>query len=148
VIAAEDLDVTQLLSTKKQLAHCICYVTARYVPGGDATRAKLVPTVSAILRDKNFLPKGDEEEWTMLQALSVLYAYRPSGNGISVGDNTFEISQWTIKGYIEAYALHLGVHRSISALQVSIRSGNPDVTSSIGFKKYVYWLWLFNMSHQ
>jgi hypothetical protein len=101
-----------------------------------------------MLRDKNFLPKSDEEEWTMLQALSVLYAYRPSGNGISIGDSTFEISQWTIKGYIEAYALHLAVHRSISALKASIRSGDPNITSSIGFKKYVYWLWLFNMSHQ
>ena len=123
-------------------------MTARYIPGGDATRAKLVPIVVAILRDNNSLPKGDEEEWTMLQALSVLYAYRPSGNGVSVGDSTFEILQWTIKGYIEAYALHLGVHRSISALQASARSEDPEVTSSIGFKKYVYWLWLFNMSHQ
>jgi hypothetical protein len=148
VIAPEDLDITQLLSAKKQLAHCICYVTARYVPGGEPTRARLAPTVAAILRDKNFLPKSDEEEWTMLQALSVLYAYRPSGNGISIGDSTFEISQWTIKGYIEAYALHLAVHRSISALKASIRSGDANITSSIGFKKYVYWLWLFNMSHQ
>lgn len=84
----------------------------------------------------------------MLQALSVLYAYRPSGNGISIGDSTFEISQWTIKGYIEGYALHLAVHRSISALKASIRAGDPNITSTIGFKKYVYWIWLFNMSHQ
>jgi hypothetical protein len=138
-----------LLSTKKQLAWCICYVTARYIPGGDSARAKLVPTVATILRDKNFLPKSEEEEWTMLQALSVLYAYRPSGNGISIiGDSTFEISQWTIKGYIEAYALHLGVHRSISTLKASTRSGASEIISSIGFKKYIYWLWLFNMSHQ
>ena len=148
VIGAEDLDVTRLLSTKRQLAHCICYVTARYIPGGDVTRAKLVPTITAILRDKNFLPRGDDEEWTVLQALSVLYAYRPSGNGISTEETAFEISQWSIKGYIETYSLHLGVHRSISALKASVRTGQPNITSSIGFKKYIYWLWLFNMSHQ
>lgn len=148
VIAPEDLDITQLLSIKRPLAHCICYVTARYIPGGESTRAQLAPTVGAILRDRNFLPKSDEEEWTLLQALSVLYAYRPSGNGISTNDNSFEISQWTIKGYIEAYALHLAVHRSISPLKAAIRAGDPDVTSSIAFKKYFYWLWLFNMSHQ
>jgi hypothetical protein len=108
----------------------------------------LVPIVAAILRDKNFLPHSNEEEWTMLQALSVLYAYRPSGNGVSIGDSTFEISQWTIKGYIEAYALHLGVHRSIAALEASIRSREPEITATIGFKKYIYWIWLFNMSHQ
>jgi hypothetical protein len=103
--------------------------------------------VVAILRDRTFLPKSDEEEWTLLQALSVLYAYRPSGNGISTNDSTFEISQWTIKGYIEAYALHLAVHRSILPLKAAIRGGDPNITSSIAFKKYVYWLWLFNMSH-
>jgi hypothetical protein len=136
-----------LISTKKQLGHCICYVTARYIPGGEVTRAKLAPAVSAILREKNFLPKSDEEEWTMLQALSVLYAYRPSGNGISIGESSFEISQWTIKGYIETYALHLSVHRSISGLKASIRAGEPNLTATIGFKKYTCWLWLFNMSH-
>lgn len=109
------------------------------------TRSQLYPAISAILQDKTFLQKGADEEWTLLQALSALYAYRPTTERAVL---SAQVSQRSIKAYVETYALHLSVHRSVEELRTLIRAQTPNITETICFKKYVYWLWLFNMSHQ
>lgn len=149
LLNAGDLDDPfDIISKKKPLAYCVCYVTARYVPGGEAARAKLLPVISAILQDKAFQPKSAEDEWTVLQALSVLYAYRTAVSTISSAEGSLEISQRSIKAYIETYAVNLSVHRSISGVKAALRAEDPDVMKTVAFKKYIFWLWLFNMSHQ
>ncbi|KAH7314315.1 hypothetical protein BKA65DRAFT_516581 [Rhexocercosporidium sp. MPI-PUGE-AT-0058] len=148
LLNAGDLDDTSdIISKRKPLAYCICYVTARYVPGGETTRSKLLPFVSAILQEKVFQPKSLEDEWTMLQALSVLYAYRTAVSTVSSVEGSLEISQRSIKAYIETYAVNLSVHRSISGVKASLRAEDPEIMKTIAFKKYIFWLWLFNMSH-
>ncbi|KAH9210049.1 hypothetical protein DL95DRAFT_343628 [Leptodontidium sp. 2 PMI_412] len=148
LLNAGDLDDPfDIISKKKPLAYCVCYVTARYVPGGEAARAKLLPVISAILQDKAFQPKSAEDEWTVLQALSVLYAYRTAVSTISSAEGSLEISQRSIKAYIETYAVNLSVHRSISGVKAALRAEDPDVMKTVAFKKYIFWLWLFNMSH-
>ncbi|KAK0118377.1 hypothetical protein ONS95_012666 [Cadophora gregata] len=148
LLNAGDLDnAADIISTKKPLAYCICYVTARYVPGGESARSKLLPVVSSILQERVFEPKNTEDEWTMLQALSVLYAYRTAVWNGSSSDGPLEISQRSIKTHVEMYALKLCVHRSISGVKASLRAEDPEIMNTIAFKKYIFWLWLFNMSH-
>ncbi len=148
VIDQQDIeDISQVISQKRALAISICYVAARYVPGGDRTRTKLLPAISALLQDRSFRPQADDEKWTMLQALSVLYAYRTTVSESST-DSASEISHRTVKAFVESYALHVCVHRSIAGLGSLMRAGNPQITSTMEFKLYMYWLWLFNMSNQ
>lgn len=149
VIDPQDLSNTlEVISQKRTLALCICYVTARYVPGGDRTRSRLLPSISAILQDRTFRPQTDDEKWTMLQALSVLYAYRTTvTNEPSAQENVADISHRTIKAFVESYAMHVCVHRSIAGLRASIRANKLNIASTFDFKLYIYWLWLFNMSN-
>jgi hypothetical protein len=146
--SAELDDIPHVISQKPTLALCICYVTTRYVPGGERTRSQLTPTISSILQEHNFQPQTDEEKWAMLQALSVLYAYRQTVQENASRIDIADISHRSIKSFVESYALHLGVHRSISGLKASIRANEQHITSSLSFKHYIYWLWLFYMSHQ
>lgn len=153
MISAKDLeDVRYIITNKKRLAHSICFVTARFVPGGQLIRSKLFPAVSEILQDKTLLNKGDlDDEWTTLQALSVLYAYRLSTATPSTIDrptSPAEVPQWSIKAFVETYALHVSVHRSIKPLMASLQSGVENITDTSHYKKYIYWLWLFIMAHQ
>ncbi|KUJ10467.1 uncharacterized protein LY89DRAFT_740179 [Mollisia scopiformis] len=140
-------DISHVISQKRTLALCICYVTTRYVPGGERTRTQLIPAISDILQDRNVRPQTDGEKWTMLQALSVLYAYRPTIQENTTRHDQADISHRSIKSFTESYALHLSVHRSIIGLKASIRSNEPNINSTQNFKYYIYWLWLFNMSN-
>ncbi|PVH73242.1 hypothetical protein DL98DRAFT_538490 [Cadophora sp. DSE1049] len=137
LLNAGDLDnAADIISTKKPLAYCICYVTARYVPGGESARSKLLPVVSAILQDKAFQPRNTEDEWAMLQALSVLYAYRTAVSNGSSSDGSLEISQRSIKAHIETYALKLSVHRSISGVKASLRAEDPEIMKTMAFRNH------------
>ncbi|KAH7391618.1 hypothetical protein BKA64DRAFT_110100 [Cadophora sp. MPI-SDFR-AT-0126] len=148
LLNAGDLDnAADIIATKKPLAYCICYVTAKYVPGGESARSKLLPVVSAILQGRAFQPNNAEDEWAMLQGLSVLYAYRTAVSNGSSSDSSLEISQRSIKAHIETYALQLSVHRSISGVKASLRAEDPEIMKTMSFRKYIFWLWLFNMSH-
>lgn len=138
----------EVISQKRTLALCICYVAAKYVPGGDRMRSKLFPSNSAILHDRNFRPQTEDEKWTILQALSVLYAYRTTvTNEPSTQEKFSDISHRTIKAFVESHALHVCVHRSIAGLRTLIRTKKPNISSTLDFKLYMYWLWLFNTSN-
>ena len=149
LLNVDDLDnAGEIISTRKPLVYSICYVTARYIPGGDSTRSKLLPVISAILQEKAFQPTSPQDEWGMLQALSILYAYRTAVSVSSSSDGALEISPRSIKAHIETYALKLSIHRSISGVKALLQTEDPETTKSLSFKKYIFWLWLFNMSHQ
>ncbi len=152
MISLEDLkDINYLMTKKRQLVHCICFVTARFAPGGKQSRSKMVPIISAILSDKSFITKGDfDAEWTMLQALSVLYAYRqtPAPTTNIQSYQSEEVPQWPIKAFVESYATHLSVHRAVEGVKSAVRTGATNIPATRAYQKYIYWLWLFTMSHQ
>lgn len=144
VLPPEEIDDPQkVIEQKKNLANCICFVAARFLPGGNAMREKLLPSISNLLHAK-FPPSrgGDDDELATLQALMVLYVYRPATTLPQFED----ITHWRLKAIVEAYAIHLGCHRSVNELRNLIRSRASDIISSKSYKKYIMWLWLFTMS--
>jgi len=56
--------------------YCICYVTARYLPGGREIREMLLPEISRFPREI-FAPRreGQPDDWVIFKGLIVLYAY-------------------------------------------------------------------------
>jgi hypothetical protein len=109
----------------------ICFVAARFLPGGNITREKLMPAISSLLRKKFPVSRGgDDDELTTLQALAVLYVYRSATSPSSFED----LAHWRIKAIVEAYAIHIGCHRSVNELRNLIRSRAPTITSS---KSYI-----------
>lgn len=108
-------------------------------------REKLMPSISKLLHSKFPASRGgDEDELATLQALMVLYVYRPATTSPQFED----ITHWRLKAILEAYAIHLGCHRSINELRSLIRSEAPNITSSTSYKQYIMWLWIFTMSQR
>ena len=106
-------------------------------------RDKLMPSISNLLHSKFPVSQGgDEDELATLQALMVLYVYRPATTSPQFED----ITHWRLKSIVEAYAIHLGCHRSVNELRNLIRSRAINITSSKSYKQYIMWLWLFTMS--
>lgn len=106
-------------------------------------REKLMPSISNLLHSKFPVSRGgDEDELATLQALMILYVYRPATTSPQFED----ITHWRLKSIVEAYAIHLGCHRSVNELRNLIRSRATDITSSKSYKQYIMWLWLFTMS--
>lgn len=94
----EDYGNTEYLIDKElPFVYCICYVTARYLPGGSQIREMLLPEISRYPR-RIFAPphEGQVDDWVILKALMVLYAYSdltpPSQTSRSVSDQ--DILYW------------------------------------------------------
>lgn len=96
------------------------------------------------------MTQNEDTLWIQLQALAVLYAYRPAGDVFPLSGapqaSSF-LNHWTLKHSIEAFALRVGLHRSIDRLKVLLQRDSSDVSKSSAFSMYVYWLWLVTMSH-
>ena len=106
-------------------------------------REKLLPPISNLLHSKFPVSRGgNEDELATLQALMVLYVYRPATTSPQFED----ITHWRLKSIVEAYAIHLGCHRAITELRNLIHSGAPNITASKSYRQYIMWLWLFTMS--
>lgn len=144
ILPCEEMeDPEKLIEQKKNLANCVCFVAARFLPGGNAIREKLMPSISELLQQKFPMSLGgSDEELATLQAFAVLYVYRPATTLPQFED----LTHWRLKSIVEAYAIHLGCHRSVNELQNLIRSRAPDITTSKSYKRYVMWLWLFTMA--
>jgi len=144
VLRAEDFaDVDHLIETKPPLAHCVCYVTAKFLPGGKEIRDILLPKVVQFLRGKVL------DEISSLSALIALYAYAdfpsPSSHSSEVsglGSTLF----WPVKSLVEMYALRFSLHTSIQGLRSELRSETP-IGDAISYRKYTFWLQLFVMAH-
>jgi hypothetical protein len=140
-----------LIDKELPFVYCICYVTARYLPGGKDIRELLLPEISQYPR-RIFAATSETQldDWINLKALIVLYAYSdltpPSQTSKSVGDEF--ILYWPLKYAVEVLALRLTLHRSIQDLRSDLQAGSPlQPESIVSYRKYTVWLWLFNMAH-
>lgn len=68
-------DADALIDTEVALVHCICYVTARFLPGGREIQNALYPKVFRISKGK--FPKDGNRDGNVsnMMALVILYCY-------------------------------------------------------------------------
>lgn len=69
-------NVDSLIQKELPFVYCICYVTARYLPGGREIREMLLPEVTRYPREI-FSPRHDGrvDDWIILKGLIVLFSY-------------------------------------------------------------------------
>jgi hypothetical protein len=140
-------DIDAVIDNELPLVYCICYVTARYLPGGKAIREKLLPEVTKI--PASVFPTQPEphmDEMSTLRALAVLICYsdmtpvsKSSENRRSEG-----MLYWYLKNVMEVLAIRHSLHRSIQDLRLDLRSGTKNITDTESFRRYNFWLWLFD----
>lgn len=152
VIDDADLrDERYVITHKRPLAYCASFVASQFIPGSANVRQQLLAHISEFIKTTSGpLTHNEDALWTQLQALAVLYAYRPAGDLfplLGAPETPSFLDHWTLKYSIEAFALRAGLHRSIDRLRVLLRSDSSDISKSSAFSMYVYWLWLVTMSH-
>jgi len=144
-------DPDYIIDHKPLFAYAMCYVTARYLPGGQEIREALLPEVCQIPKDVYTAKLGrpNQDDMCLLKALVVLYSYadltppsqaaRPSGKEC--------LLYWSLKSAAEMYAFRLSLHRSIQELKIDLLSDTTDIYNTKSYERYTYWLLLYNMSH-
>lgn len=152
VIDDADLrDELYVINHKRPLAYCASFVASQFIPGSTAVRQQLLSHIAEFIKTTSGpLPDDEDTLWTQLQALAVLYAYRPAGDVFQLPgapQSPSFLDHWALKYTIEAFALRAGLHRSIDRLRVLLRSDSSHISKSPAFSMYVYWLWLVTMSH-
>jgi hypothetical protein len=144
-------DLDYIIDHEPRFAYAMCYVTARYLPGGKELREALLPEVSCIPKDVYTAKVGvnPEADLCLLKALVVLYSYadlnppsqaaRPSGKE--------SLMYWSLKSAAEMYAFRLSLHRSIQELKLDLSNNSGNIYDTRSYQRYTYWLFLYNMSH-
>lgn len=145
----ENMD--SLIQNELPFVYCICYITARYLPGGREIREMLLPEITRYPREI-FAPRreGQVSDWIIFKGLIVLFSYAdltpPSQVAKSVAEQ--DITYWPLKYAVEVMALRHSLHRSIQDLRSDIETRSMSAPETItSYKKYTMWLWLFNMAH-
>jgi hypothetical protein len=151
VLCPDDFeDIPSLIQKGGHLSDCICYVTARYLPGGKAIRKRLFPAISRILRTKfRELGRDDDDNLRALQALLVLYAYTDSTSIFSKTEDVVSeecLLFWPLKGLIEAFAARLSLHRSVEDVQRAMNNREANIPKSNAYRSYTYWLYIYLMA--
>nr|POE50140.1 hypothetical protein CFP56_71603 [Quercus suber] len=143
-------DVESLVEQKPDLAVCIAFVSARLVPGYQQVRTALMPRVMSIIDSAHGLtPVDEDEQWTLLQTIGVLYAYSTSSDmdhktsGVA---SSGALAPHALKALLETLAVRLGIHQSLQSWQIARKGHGSDPSKTIAFRKYIFWLWLYTMS--
>ncbi|CZT45622.1 uncharacterized protein RSE6_05947 [Rhynchosporium secalis] len=144
-------DPDSLIENNLKLVYCICFVTARYLPGGKEMRSRLLPEVAKIPRGVLSMEPGNhhDDELAALRCLGVLSLYAaltPPSRSSDPSANS-EVQFRHLKSVIEMYGTRLGLHRSVQDLRAELRSGSHRVMESKAFQKYICWLAMFCASH-
>ena len=152
-----ELDVADFNATfkfKRPLTYSMAYAAARFVPGCRAIRTMLTPTIVSMARlqfDRfGHVESTDEDRWTLLQALAILYNLAPrqhSDLGTGDGDFPAELRQEMLRASIETLALRHSLHKSAEEVADLLKIGAEGVQQTFAFRKYLYWLWLFSEAH-
>ena len=150
IYAADLENIHDLIENRRPLAYCLAFVAGRFIPGLDSYREQLGPYIIQFMKEITS-PKemSEEENWTHLQALSVLYAYvqiPKSGPRVSMPNEEY-LGHWTLKSTVENFALQLSLHRSIENVKLLLQNGCPDIAAKNCYRNSLYWLWLFTLSH-
>ncbi|OAP58213.1 hypothetical protein AYL99_07303 [Fonsecaea erecta] len=152
VIDDTDLrDSLYVVKHRRPLAYCASFVASQFIPGSASVREQLVWSISEFFRATSGpLAEDENTVWTQLQAFAILYAYRPAVDAFhsaGVPQSLGFLNHWILKYSIEAFALRVGLHRSIDGLKVQLQQDPTEISKSPAFQRYVYWLWLVTMSH-
>ncbi len=152
VLIPEDYShARSLISRQPNLVYCICYVTARFVPGYEELRNTLTSAVSRFLQTVFNTKKDDGEgDLANMQALIILYVFARGSLLETSAHSPFgtEISYWPIKATCEAFAMHINLHRAVDFVKQREKTGNPLERRDLWTRKYLYWLWIYNSSQQ
>jgi hypothetical protein len=144
-------DTLYLVKHRRHLAYCASYVASQFIPGSNTIRQQLAAHASEFVKGtKGPLIADSDILWSQLQALAIIYAYCPAGDVVNIPSAPASkgiLNHWEVKSSVEAFALRTQLHRSIEELKLAIHENQPDISKSLAFKKYVYWLWLVTMSH-
>jgi hypothetical protein len=133
------------------LVLCISYVTARYIPGYEEVRKSLVPAILTVLQTA-FTPatRDIEDELATMQAFIILYVFQRGSvlEKTSESSAVDEISFWSAKTTCEAFAMHINLHRAVGSVKKELEMGRNLNRTDTSTRKYLYWLWLYTISHQ
>jgi hypothetical protein len=143
-------DTDHLIETELPLAYCVCYVTARFLPGGTDIQRMLLPKITQVLKGKFTRGSHQLNEISTLKALVILYFYAncssPSPRA-SETSNPEEILYWPLKSLVEVYAFRLSLHKSVEDLKADLRSNKPTPISDMtSYRRYTFWLQIFIMA--
>ncbi|PVH80551.1 hypothetical protein DL98DRAFT_191516 [Cadophora sp. DSE1049] len=141
------LDTERLIEKELSLVHCICYVTAKFLPGGENTQKKLHHKVSTITILDRFTVGDRDEEMSRMKALVILCCYAVvSSPNLPVRSN--EISFWSLKSFIQLYAKQISLYKSIHELRAEITSNRETpIYETDAYQRYALWLQIFLLSH-
>ncbi|KAL7964100.1 hypothetical protein HDV63DRAFT_398890 [Trichoderma sp. SZMC 28014] len=139
-----------LIEEQAELVHSICYVTARYLPGGLSTVQSVYPLVLRFVQERfagaSWSGKANIGHF---RALVVLYAFSEAAHSnVQSPHSPYMLPAQLIKTATEMYGTQLGLHRSIDGIRAILSLPGDELVSNVSYKRYTYWLWLFTMSHQ
>lgn len=121
----------------------MAFVASTLSIGYSSTRLALFPHMSQMLEQANDVSnKTQEENWTLLQALAVLYSY-PRVAAVSGQVAEKQLSPWVVKSAVETCAMQLSLHQSVEDLKTYLKSPGSDISSSFPYRRTFYWIWLF-----
>ena len=139
-----------MFSGQKCLIECICYVTARFVPGGNIIRCKLFKPISDLLLGfSESQVSTPSHSLALFQGFIILYAYAQAVPPTNEGSNTpsNDLLYWRIKSFTETHGIQLFIHRAIEGVRAAIAAQESQISSSYCYKMYTYWLYMYTMSH-
>jgi hypothetical protein len=141
-------DLGTIVKTKRLLVYCMAYVAARFVPGCRAFRNTLTP----IIRSMFWLQfdqheSSDEQRWTLLQALAVLYTWVSIPYVEGQEDSELVLTMTQLKTSIETLALQYSLHNSAEEVTRLPKHDTSNLHQTFAFRKYTYWLWLFSTGY-
>ncbi|KXT10321.1 hypothetical protein AC579_1026 [Pseudocercospora musae] len=152
ILDSADLDhVPFVMRHRRPLAYCAALIAAKFAPGAGHLYHQIVPHVHHFLRSlEGPLTQDEDSIWMQLQAYAILYANGTSAdisNPQVETDDTRRLNHWILKSSIETFALRLSLHQSFSDVRRLVQDGARHIQQTFAFRKYVYWLWLFTLSH-
>jgi hypothetical protein len=146
------LKPSDIVTKYRNLAICVSYVTAKFVPGASSVRRRLFPAVLGLVQ--RFLTediRDDAQGVPTLNGLMLLLAYSdiPANAASTVAEDNVEreLMFWPLKSLTESYAVRIQCHRAVQHLNTAIERGQVGLSDTPAFKKYCCWIWLFNMAH-
>jgi hypothetical protein len=141
-------DLSLLTTSHLPLAYCMCFVIARYLPGGWSIRELLTPEISQIVKGRSVSTGHRLDNFATLEALVILSHYskiNPLSKVNAESSNDDDLSFWPLKYQTEMYALRLNLNKSGQILREELaRSASFRVEK---YQRYLLWLQMFVNGH-
>lgn len=123
------------------LVTCICYVTTRHISGYLGYRERTKDYITNLLQVSfDHQHQSDAEQIRTMESLMILYAFAPS----TISQPSFAF----VRAACEAYATKIGLHRAVDAVKQMVANGVELSRDDLKVKRYLYWIWLYVISHQ